>query len=1008
MDIAEYSIRHRTVSWMVLLLLVLGGAMAFLELGRLEDPPFSHRDAVIVTLYPGATAEEVELELTHPLENAVRQMPELSAIRSVSMPGVSQIKAEFDYERDFEKMDGVWDKIRRKLDDAQGELPAGAMAPRVFDDYGHVFGITMMVTGDSYEFSELKQYVDGLKRELELVPGVGKVSLFGEQQEQIFVEVSLKKLAALNLDLHRVIGFLNQQNSVLDAGRATINGEVLYLRLGGLDMEIDPVIHGRDTGQLIRLSDVAIISRGYQEIPRNLLRMNSAPAVALGIAFAEGVNVVDVGNQVTQRLQQLEQFRPAGIGVQMLYNQPQEVQESISGFQLNLVMSIAVVIVVLLLTMGWRSGLIVGATLLLTILGTFILMQLAGFQLHRMSLGALIIALGMLVDNAIVIVEGVLVGLKRGRSKKEACFAVVRQTRWPLLAATLIAILAFTPFGLSDSDSGQIMKAMFWVLSYSLFLSWLLAVSLTPFLVDILLPEREAEAGDPYEGLSYRFYARLLDWSLHYRKTVVLLMVLLLGISVYGMGHVKKAFFPVSSTPMFYADLWLPHGTDIRRTLEVTSAIEAWVSEQPGVDFVSSSVGRGAPRFLMSYMPEQSHENFAQLQVRTHKLQDLGGLMASLDKELYEQYPEVLHQLRALEFGPPSKSKIEARIGGHDPAVLRQLGKQIEAVLRSDPASRNVYSDWKERGKELVPVVNEPEARRLGVSNEEIALTLKVAFGGLPVGLYRDGTRKLPILMRLPEEERIDFESVDKLRLWSPTLQNYVPIQQVVTRVDLRWADTLVRRQDRKRTLTVMADSDLFGGDTAENLFQRIRPKVEAVVLPPGYSLEWGGEYENQQSSLKGAFGGLPLALLAMFVLTVLLFDSFRRPVVIWLTVPLAVVGVAIGLLATNMPLTFPALLGMLALTGMILKNGIVLIDQIMANLEAGADTFNAVRDSAISRVRPVTLAALTTAVGMLPLIPDPFFASMAITFIFGLMFATVLTLIVVPVLYALLYKVKV
>jgi multidrug efflux pump subunit AcrB len=1008
MDLAEYSIRHRTVSWMILVLLLLGGAMAFLDLGRLEDPPFSHRDAVIVTLYPGATAEEVELELTHPLENAIRQMPELSAIRSVSMPGVSQIKAEFDQERDFEKMDVVWDKIRRKLDDARSELPAGAMAPRVFDDYGHVFGITMMVTGDNYEFSELKQYVDGLKRELELVPGVGKVSLFGEQQEQIFVEVSLRKLAALNLDLHRVIGFLNQQNSVLDAGRATVNGEFLHLRLGGLDMEIDPVIHGRDTGQLIRLSDVATIGRGYQEIPRNLLRMNSAPAVALGIAFAKGVNVVDVGNQLTQRLQALEQFRPAGIRVQMLYNQPQEVQKSISGFQLNLVMSIAVVIVVLLLTMGWRSGLIVGATLLLTILGTFILMQLTGFQLHRMSLGALVIALGMLVDNAIVVVEGVLVGLKRGQGRREACFAMVRQTRWPLLAATLIAILAFTPFGLSDSDSGQIMKAMFWVLSYSLFLSWLLAISITPFLVDILLPDREDAAGDPYGGVAYRIYAGLLDWCLRYRKTVVLLMVLLLGASVYGMGQVKKAFFPVSSTPMFYADLWLPHGTDIRRTLEVTSAVEAWISQQPEVEFVSSSVGRGAPRFLMTYMPEQSHENFAQLQVRTHKLEELRGLMARLDRELYEQYPQALHQLRALEFGPPSKSKIEARIGGHDPAILRQLGKRVEAAIRSDPASRNVYSDWKERSKELVPVVNEPEARRLGVSNEEIALTLKVAFGGLPVGLYRDGTRKLPILMRLPKEERVDFESVDKLRLWSPTLQNYVPIQQVVTRVDLRWADTLVRRQDRKRTLTVMADSDLFSGDTAENLFQRVRPKVEAVELPPGYSLEWGGEYENQQQSLAGAFGSLPLALLGMFVLTVLLFDSFRRPVVIWLTVPLAVVGVAIGLLATNMPLTFPALLGMLALTGMILKNGIVLIDQIMANLESGADTYDAVRDSAISRVRPVSLAAVTTAVGMLPLIPDPFFASMAITFIFGLMFATVLTLIVVPVLYTLFYQVKV
>jgi multidrug efflux pump subunit AcrB len=1005
MNIAEYSIRHRTVSWMILTMLVVGGALAFLDLGRLEDPPFIHRDIVIVTAYPGATAEEVELELTHPLENAIRQMPELSALQSASMPGVSQIKAEFDHERDLDKVDDVWDKVRRKITDARDELPPGAMEPRVFDDYGHVYGITVMVTGDNYEFSELKQYIDGLKRELELVPGVGKVGLFGEQQEQIFVEISLKKLAALDLDMHRVAGFLHQQNTVLDAGRVTVNGEVMHLRLGGLGMDIDPVIHGRDTGQLIRLSDVATISRGYQEIPRNLLRMNSTPALALGIAFAEDVNVVEVGERVAKRLAKLEQFRPAGIEHHTLYNQPNEVKKSIDGFQLSLVMSVGIVILVLLLSMGWRSGLIVGITLLLSMLGTFILMKVAGFQLHRMSLGALIVALGMLVDNAIVVVEGVLVGIKRGADKRAACFAIVQQTRWPLLAATLIAILAFTPFGLSDSDAGQMMKAMFWVLTYSLFLSWLFAVALTPFLIDILLPDTQGEAVDPYAGFAYTVYTSVLDRALRHRKTVVVLMVALLAVSVVGLGQVKKAFFPKSNTPMFYADIWLPHGTDIRRTLAETEAIEAWVLRQPGVEFVSSSVGGGAPRFVMTYMPEQHHENFAQLQIRTVNREVLGNLMERMDRLLYDELPQVLHQLRAMEFGPPSKSKIEARISGPDPDILRQLGRQVEAVIRTDPAARSVYSDWKERSKELVPVVNEPEARRLGVSNEEIALSLKIAFGGQPVGLYRDGTRKLPIVVRLPADEREDFDRIENLRLWSPTLQNYVPIQQVVTRVDLRWADTLIRREDRKRTLTVMADNELFSGTTAEDLFRRIRSQVEAVPMPPGYSLEWGGEFENQQRSIKGAFGGLPLALLAMFALTVLLFNSFRRSLVIWLTVPLAVVGVTIGLLATDLPLTFPALLGMLALTGMILKNGIVLIDQVILELESGKDLYNAVRDSAISRMRPVSMAAVTTAVGMLPLVPDPFFASQAITFIFGLLFATVLTLVVVPVFYLVLHR---
>lgn len=1009
MDIAEYSIRHRTVSWMVLVLLAVGGVMSFLDLGRLEDPPFLPKDALIITAYPGATAEEVELELTYPLENAIRQLAEVHTIRSTSRPGLSQILVEMDKEMKPEKVDQVWDKLRRKVSDAKPLLPQGSAVPHVYNDYGDVYGITLMVTGDSYESSELKQYVDSVQRELELVKGVGKVTLFGEQQEEIFVEISLKKLAALDLDFHRVVGFLNQQNLVLDAGRATVNGQVMQLRLGGLEMEIDPVIHGRDSGQLIRLSDVATIHRGYEEIPSHLLRMNSKPAIALGISFGDKVNVVEVGRRIDERLAQLEQFRPAGITIDSLYNQPNEVKKSVDGFLVNLGSSVLIVIGALLVTMGWRSGLIVGVTLLLTVLGTFILMKIDGWELHRLSLGALIIALGMLVDNAIVVVEGAMVGVIRGVGKREACFAIVRQTRLPLLASTFIAILAFTPFGLSDSDTGQIMKAMFWVLTYSLFLSWVLAISITPFLVDLLMRDIDttlAVAEDPYRGLAYRIYRITLDRALHYRRSVIVIMVALLAVSLYGMGHVKKAFFTASNTPMFYVDLWLPQGTDIRTTLATVEEIEAEVRQHDEVEFVASTVGRGAPRFFMTYMTEQSYENYGQIQVRAKSLEAMRTFMPELDARMSRHFPQVLHQMRSMVFGPPTRSEIEARFRGPNPDVLRDLGNKAVAVIRSDPASRSVYLNWQERSKELVPQVNESEARRLGISNEEIATSLKIAFGGLPVGLYRDGTRKLPIVVRLPEQERVDFDRIDNLRLWSPSLQTYVPIQQVVGRVDLRWSETLIHRKDRQRTLTVMSSFDKFSGHTADELFQRVRPGVEAIPLPAGYSLDWGGEYENSQRSLKGAFGGLPLALLVMFVLTVLLFNSLRRSLVIWLTVPLAVIGVAVGLLTMNLPLTFPAILGMLALTGMILKNGIVLIDQVMVELDSGKNTFDAVRDSAVSRMRPVAMAAATTVLGMLPLVTDPFFAPLAVTFIFGLSFATVLTLVVVPVLYLSFYRV--
>jgi len=1003
MNIAEYSVNHRTVSWMVFILLVVGGARAFLDLGRLEDPPFIRKDAMIITAYPGATAEEVEMELTHPLETAIRQLAEVHTIRSTSRPGLSQILVEMDKEMHESKIQQVWDKLRRKVADVTPNLPQGSTVPRVRDDYSDVYGITLMITGDNYDFSELKQYVDGLQRELELIKGIGKVTLFGEQQEQIFVEISLKKLAALDLDLHRVIGFLNQQNSVLDAGRVTVNGEAMYLRLGGLDMEIDPVIHGRDSGQLIRLSDVATIQRGYQEIPSHLMRMNGKPALALGLSFARDVNVVEVGQHIDERLAQLKKFRPAGIVVENLYNQPHEVSKAVDGFLVNLGASVLIVIGTLLLTMGWRSGLVVGLTLLLTMLATFIVMKIDGWQLHRMSLGALIIALGMLVDNAIVVVDGAMVGVTRGVSKRQACYAIVNQTKWPLLASTLIAIIAFTPFGLSNANVGQILKAMFWVLTYSLFLSWILAISITPFLVDLLMRDVDdtgETSRDPYRGLAYGIYRKILDTALHFRKSVIVIMITLLVLSFYGMGHVKKTFFTASNTPIFYMDMWLPYGTDVRTTLVTVEEVEAWIRQYEEVEFVASTVGRGAPRFNMTYLPEQSYENFAQVQVRVDRLESLQELMQLVDAEMYVRFPQVLQQMRYMVFGPPARSEIELRFRGSDPEILRDLGNQAAAIIRSDPASRSVYLNWQERSKELVPMVNESEARRLGISNKEIADSLKIAFGGMPIGLYRDGIRKLPIVVRLPEQERVDFDRIDNLRLWSPSLRTYVPIQQVVSHVDVRWGEALILRKDRQRTLTVQSSYDKFSGDTATHLHKRIKPRVEAIPLPAGYSLDWGGEFENSQRAMKGAFGNLPLALLVMFVLTVLLFNSIRRSLVIWSSVPLSIVGICVGLLLTNMSLTFPAILGGLALIGMVLKNGIVLIDQVMVELRAGKDTFNAVRDAAISRMRPVTMAATTTVLGMLPLVLDPFFASLAVTLIFGLSFATLLTLIMVPVMY--------
>ncbi|AEE22413.1 efflux RND transporter permease subunit [Paraglaciecola agarilytica] len=1020
MNIAEYSIKYKVISGLFLVLLTLGGISAFNGLGRLEDPAFTLKDALIIATYPGATPQEVEEELTYPLEREIRQLPYIDNITSISSRGMSQLKVSMKSIYGPEILPQIWDEMRRKINDAQPTLPSGVSSLQILDDFGDVFGIMIMITGDGYDAVELKRYADQLRRELELVKGVGKVAVAGDQTEQLFVELSLERLASLNLDMSTVTGLLNQQNSVQQSGQVMVNGESLVIRPSGTLSSVEElenlIIHGRDTGNLIRLKDVATVSRGIAERPSNVVTFNGSQAISLGISFAPGVNVVDVGAHIEEEFETLQSIKPAGVELNYFYNQATEVDKSVSNFVLSLAQAVGIVIVVLLFAMGLRSGIIIGAVLLLTVFGTFMLMSYTGIELHRISLGALIIALGMLVDNAIVVVEGILVGLKKGRTRLQASKDIVTQTQWPLLGATIIAIAAFAPIGLSEDATGEFMGSLFWVLCYSLFLSWITALTLTPFLANLLLKENPAKEGDEasdsedddaYKGALFVIFGSMLRFALRFRWVTVAAMVALLVLAVIGFGNVKQSFFPASNTPMFHVDIWMPQGTDIQQTIKQSAEVEEYLGQLDHVEFVASTVGQGMQRFMLTYQPEQSYAAFAQMTVRVDTRENMFALLDGLEADLNKSFSHPTFRLRVMEFGPTPASKIEARVIGSDPQVLRSIARQIEDVFNADPGARNVRHDWRERTKELVPQFNEPKARRLGISKQDLSSTLQMAFGGNTIGIIRDGTHMLPVITRLPEQERVDFESLANLNIWSPTLQTYIPVEQIIDGVKMDWVDPLILRRDRKRTLTVMADHDVLGDETAASLFARLRPKVEALQFPEGYELAWGGEYESTNDAQAAMFQSLPIGALVMFIITVFLFNSVRKPLVIWFTVPLAIIGVSFGLLATGMPFSFTALLGLLSLSGMILKNGIVLMDQINIELASGKETYNAVFDSALSRVRPVSMAAMTTILGMVPLMFDAFFGSMAITIMAGLGFATVLTLIVVPVLFAIFYKVK-
>ncbi|HHC6482713.1 TPA: multidrug efflux RND transporter permease subunit VmeV [Vibrio parahaemolyticus] len=1015
MNIAEYSIKNKVISWLFIVILAIGGVTSFLELGRLEDPAFTIKDAMIVATYPGATSKEVEEELTYPLEKEIRKLPYIDRITSTSSNGMSQIMVSMKMDYGPDELPQIWDEMRRKINDLQPTLPQGVQSLQIIDDFGDVYGVMLMLTGDDYDYVELKRYADHLRREIELVDGVGKVDIAGDQQEMLFVEISLDRLASLNLDMNVVSGLLNQQNNVVSAGEVMVNGESLVIRPSGTLNTVQAlenlIIHGRDTGNLIRLKDVATITRSIQEKPGNMILFNGKKAINIGISFASGVNVVEVGERLNAELSSLESIKPAGLDMSYFYNQAQEVDDSVKAFVISLAEAVAIVIIVLLFTMGLRSGVIIGVVLLLTVFGTFILMNYNNIELHRISLGALIIALGMLVDNAIVVVEGILVGLKKGRTKVQAAVDIVKQTQWPLLGATVIAITAFAPIGLSQDATGEFMGSLFWVLCFSLFLSWVTAITLTPFLADLLLKEEEKDTNgedeDPYKGWLFVVFGALLKFSLRFRWMTVAAMVALLVGAVIAFGNVKQQFFPPSNTPMFYVDMWMPEGTDIRQTIKQAEKVESYIRQQDDIDFVSVSIGQGLQRFALTYQPEKSYEAYAQFQVRTTDRDNMFKLLHKLDDNLAKTFDEPTFQFKLMEFGPSPASKIEARITGPDLKVLRELAVQVEDILHTDPGARNIRHDWRERTKELVPVFNESKARRLGISKEDLSSTLQMAFGGSTFGVLRDGTHTLPIMMRLPEAERVDFESLQNVKIWSPSLQTYIPVDQIIDGVELDWSEPLIQRRDRKRTLTVLADHDVLSDDTAASLFARVQPKVMALHIPEGYEITWGGEYESSKDAQEGLFGSLPMGYLLMFIITILLFNSIKKPLVIWFTVPLSIIGVAFGLLTTNMPFSFTAFLGLLSLSGMILKNGIVLLDQINLELESGKDPYLAIVDSAISRVRPVSMAALTTILGMIPLVFDAFFGSMAITIMAGLGFATVLTLIVVPVMFAILFRIK-
>ncbi|MBX9787077.1 MAG: efflux RND transporter permease subunit [Alphaproteobacteria bacterium] len=1009
MDLGRLCIENRLLGWLIIVVLVTSGLFSFEHIGRYEDPEFTIKDAKIITKYPGASPLEVEQEVTERIETAAQQLSQVKYVTSVSTAGISDITVTIKDKYDKYSLPQVWDELRRKVNDIQSRLPPGAGPSIVNDDYGDVYGIYLALTGAGFSFAELKEVAKNLKKELLLVPGVAKVLIKGTIDEQIFIELSQSKLAQFNISTDTISNLLKTQNQVTPSGVATIGKNNIRIQpsgeLNSVEAIADLLIPGTIGNSFVYLKDVGTIERGYEEFPQHFIRFNGEPALTIGVSMVAGGNIVKLGVAVTEKLVSMKDKIPAGIKITPIYYQPHWVDKSIQGFVINLVEALVIVVGILLIFMGMRSGILIGITLLLIVLGTITIMYLFNINLQRISLGALIIALGMLVDNALVIVDGILVGSQRGMSIIDAAEKVVKQVMWPLFGATTVGILAFSGIGLSQDKTGEYVISLFQVILISLLLSWFIAVTVTPMLADLFFkPQKKKNTNfDPYTGTFYKQFRKSIVFTLKHRIQALFGLGFLLILSISLFHFIPPGFFPNSTTPIFYVDYWREEGTDITQTVKDVEIIEKQILKVKGVKQVTSFIGEGATRFMLVYTPEAPNSSYAQLAIETKDFTFFPDAEKSIREYISTHFPNSNPKYKYIMLGPSKDGKIEVRVSGSNSDILRQISSQIKNLMYKDFGTESIRDNWRQKVIVSRPIYSEPLARATGITRSKLSEALQMTFSGLSVGLYREMDEMIPIVMRLPAWERNNINSMYNLFIWSPISKTNVPIQQVVKDFQTTWEDSRIHRRDRKRTITPSADPV---HEPTGRVFDRLRSQIGHLQLPGGYELAWGGEFESQSDAQMALAAKLPISFLLMILVVILIFGKVRQSLIIWLTVPLSIIGVTIGLLLARMPFDFMALLGFLSLTGMLIKNGIVLIDEIDIEISEGKERFKAVVDSSISRARPVSMAALTTIMGVAPLLFDPFFASMAVLIMFGLAFATILTLFVVPILYTLLFNI--
>ncbi len=1029
MSLPAFAIKNRAVTYFSLFLLLVIGAFAYLQLGQLEEPEFTVKTALVVTQYPGASPKEVELEVTDKIETAIQELPELEFLTSFSHAGLSIVQVEIKQEFWSDRLPQVWDKLRHKVNDTRAQLPPGVGAPNVVDDFSFVYGFVLAVTGDGFKYEELEKHVKDIRKELSLVNGVARVETWGLQPKAIYLDVSEQKLVDLGISTLDFVNTLNVQNQVVDSGSLEINERRMRVAQTGQfkapedigNLRLRPTFRDRiadalqalpatrplvteRSSDVVRVRDIAKVHQGYIEPRLTEMRFNGQLAIGLSIANVAGGNIVDTGKNLSAALEEITSRLPVGIEIHKVSWQSDLVSESIDSFTISLLEAVLIVLVVISLFMGWRMGLIIGSALLLTILATFIVMVVLKIDLHRVSLGALVIALGMMVDNAIVVADGMATRLKKGMGRLEAAIESASRPSIALLGATIVAAMAFFPIYASSSDVGEYAGSLFVVVAVSLVLSWVIAMTITPLMcLDMVkLPETP---GGQRESILLGLFRRILTLCLRFRVVTTLVMIGLLGISIAGFGYVERVFFTDATRQQFMMDIWAEQGTTIAQTSQLARRVEKKLRDDPRVESVTTFIGSGGPRFYLPVDPEFPNASYAQLVVNTSTLEGVNPLVDSLKAWAKEAMPEALVRLRKYSVGPGNTWPFEARFSGPanaDPQVLRTLAEQGKAILRATPHAKDIRSDMRNRAPKIVAEYDQLTGVWTGVSRRDIANAFRIGFDGLPVGVYREKDDLMRIVLRRNKQERdVVARDVEKIQISPPLSTKSVPLSAVTSGTNVELEDPTIVRWNRRRSVAVQASPD---GVTLPSLVEEVRAEFEAIKLPPGYKLEWRGETYSTADAQDSLKPGAAPALVIMVFLVVALFNAFRPTIVIFAVVPFALIGITGGLLLFNQPFSFMALLGAMSLVGLMIKNAIVLLEEVNVNLEKGMERYDALTEAAVSRFSPVLLGAGTTIFGVLPLLQDIFWVAMATTIAAGLTFGTIVTMILVPVFYALFH----